>query len=105
MTADFSPTMLKGFLHARCEMAGYRAVFPDPKASTRRPPRSFEAARAAEKERIRKSAGVSVEQIDLAWSGRTLGVEPREKLWRALGVDLATYGVKLVDYGKWEKVA
>ncbi|WP_416065400.1 hypothetical protein ACK9YZ_01240 [Rhizobium sp. ZK1] len=102
--ADFSSEMLKGFLRARVEMAGYNAVFPGQHASTKKQRPAFDAARKAEMERIRKRAGVTVVQFDLAWMGRALSVQPREKLWRALGVDLDLYGVKLVDYGKWEKI-
>jgi hypothetical protein len=101
---DFSPEMLKGFLRARVEMAGFAAIFPGPLSSVRKVRHSFDDARRAEKERIRKKAGVTTVQFDLAWMGRTLSVGPREKLWRALGVDVGAYGVRLVDYGKWEKL-
>lgn len=104
-TPDFSPEMLKGFLRARVEMAGYNAIFPGPLTSVKKVRRSFDDARSAEKDRIRKKAGVTAVQFDLAWMGRTLSAEPRERLWRALGVDLDSYGVKLIDYGKQERRA
>jgi hypothetical protein len=96
--------MLKSFLRTRVEMAGFSAIFPHSLSSVRKVRHSFDDARKAERERIRKRAGVTAVVFDMAWMGYTLTAPNRVKLWKALGADPATYGIRLVDLGKQEVV-
>lgn len=95
MTPDFSPKMLRGFVHARISRAGYRTVFPDERKSTKRGELSFDAACAAERDRIIKRARITTEQLDLVLSGRGIETSARLRLWKALDVDPARFGIVL----------
>lgn len=74
MRPDHSPAMLQLFLRARAAHVGHMAG-----------PRAAEA----EKRRIRRKAGVTVTEFEMAWMGRVApvgaGSRACEKLWRALG--------------------
>lgn len=101
MRADFSPTVLKGFLRARVDIAAYGAAFPDPP----RKGADFTKARREALAEIRKRAGVTEVQLDLAWHGRALSLEARGKIWlHGLGIDPAAYGVRLIEGGKQERL-
>lgn len=101
MRADFSPIMLKGFLRARVDIAAYNAAYPDPP----RKGADFTAARREALATIRKRAGVTEVQLDLAWHGRALSLEARQKIWlQGLGIDPAAYGVRLVEGGRQERL-
>jgi len=102
MRPDFSPKMLRGFVHARISMAGYRTVFPDERKSTRRPAVSFDAACAAERERLIKRARITPEQLDLVLAGRGIETSARVRLWKALDADPARFGIVLVGTGGQE---
>lgn len=104
MSADFSPKMLRGFLHARIEMAGYRVMFPDERKSTRRPAPSFDEAKAAERAKIMRRAEITQEQLDAALSAGTVCRAARERLWKALGADPASFGVRLIGGFGQEKL-
>lgn len=95
MTPDFSPKMLRGFVHARIAMAGYRTVFPDERKSTKRSSLSFDDACAAERARIIRRARITPEQLDLVLSGRGIEISARVRLWRALDADPARFGIVL----------
>lgn len=95
MTPDFSPKMLRGFVYARILMAGYRTVFPDERKSTKRAVMSFDAACAAERDRIIKRARITPEQLDLVLSGRGIETSARVRLWKALDADPARFGIVL----------
>ncbi|MBX5015929.1 hypothetical protein [Rhizobium lentis] len=100
MTPDFSPAMLKRFLRARVGIEAYGRIFAAPAGFAPK----LEDIEAEEKRRLRKSAGITEEQFDLAWSGRGISLEPRQRLWKALGVDPAACGVRLLDQGKQERM-
>jgi hypothetical protein len=104
MTTDFSPKMLRGFLNARIEMAGYRAVFPDERKSLRRGTMTFDKARQEERRAIMKRARVTPEQFDLALAGRIISLEARERLWKALNADPAAHGIRLLDGSGQERI-
>ena len=95
MTPDFSKEMLRGFVHARISMAGYRTVFPDERKSTKRGALSFDEACAAERARIVKRAGITEEQMDLVLSGRGIETSARVRLWKALDANPARFGIVL----------
>lgn len=100
MTPDFSPAMLKRFLRARVGIEAYARIFAAPVGFAPK----LEDVEQEEKDQLRKAAGLTEEQIDLAWSGRGLSLSPRERLWKALGVDPAGCGVRLLDHGKQERI-
>jgi len=95
MTPDFSPKMLRGFVHARISMAGYRTVFPDERKSTKRGELSFDAACAAERARLIKRAGLTEEQMELVLAGRGIETSARVRLWKALDANPARFGIVL----------
>lgn len=101
MTPDFSPAMLKRFIRARIGIEVYGRIFAAPAGFAPK----LEAVEAEEKDRLREAAGLTEEQLDLAWMGRGLSLAPRERLWKALGVDPAGCGVRLLDHGKQERIA
>lgn len=103
MTPDFSPKMLRGFVNARIVMAGFRETFPDDRKGQRRPGCTFEAACEREKARIMRKADVTAEQLDLVLSGRVIGCAARERLWRTLGADPASFGIRLVGTSAQER--
>lgn len=99
MRADFSAAMLKGLLRARVDITAYNAAYPAPP----RKGANFSAARREALVAIRKKADVTEVQLDLAWHGRAISLEARQKIWvQGLGIDPASYGVRLVDGGKQE---
>jgi hypothetical protein len=104
MTTDFSPKMLRGFLNARIEMAGYRAAFPDERKGLRRGTMTFDRARQAERNAIMKRAKVTDEQFELALAGRVIGLGARERLWKALNADPAAHGVRLLAGSGQERI-
>lgn len=95
MMPDFSPKMLRGFLNARIEMAGYRAAFPGERKGQRHGALTFEEARAAERAALVKRARVTAEQFDLALTGRIVSLDARQRLWKALNADPASHGIRL----------
>jgi hypothetical protein len=100
MTPDFSPESLKGFLQARVKITAYMAAYPNPPKMRKALGKAEDEAKA----KLRAKAKVTPEQFDLAWQGKTLGAEARLKLWRALNVDPAEYGIRLIDFGKQERM-
>jgi hypothetical protein len=98
MKPDFSPAMLKSFLRIRVGHMAFSSAYP---AASQRP-LAYVKAEISAKRTLRIMARVTEVQFDLAWHGRALSVEPRLKLWGALGVVPAEYGIRLVDYGKQE---
>lgn len=53
---------------------------------------------------IRKAAGVTVAEFDLAWDGRLKSAPARTKLWAALNVRPNDLGVRLLDDGTQELI-
>lgn len=92
-TPDFSPAMLRLFLRARADLGM-------PEGATRR---QRAAALRAFKMGIRKQAGVTSGQFDLAWMGRLQTPETRVRLWAVLGHFPGDFGIVL-DYGGQEHV-
>jgi len=105
MIPDFSPDMLRGFVHAQITMAGYRETFPDERKSARRAQLTFEQACAAERARLIKRAKITPEQLDLALSKKKICPDARLRLWRALGADPARFGIRLVGMAGQEVVS
>ena len=89
MTPDFSPSMLKSFLRIRVA-AMAQISFPSVG-------RSAEKSAKAE---LRKHSGLSREDFELAYSGRLSDPESRTRIWKALWIDPALYGVRLTDGGQ-----
>jgi hypothetical protein len=88
---DYSPKMLRLFLHARVRHAGSQAAIIDP--------RNRLSGEKAEKRRIRKVAGVTNVEFDMAWMGRKMLAAGRTRLWAALGQHPGDFGVLLTDDG------
>lgn len=89
MTPDFSPAMLKFFLRARVtHMAN--VAFPAPRASQER----------CAKVQLRKAAGVTQFEFDMAWMGRLSRPTPRLKIWMSLGIDPSVFSIRLNDGGQ-----
>ena len=88
MITDFSPAMLKGFLHIRVTHEASVAMYPGRDAEL--------VAKVA----LQQRADVTDKDFRLAWRGRLLAPAPRERLWRALGVPPALFGVTLVHGGQ-----
>ncbi|WP_326883213.1 hypothetical protein U8P73_15000 [Rhizobium beringeri] len=97
---DFSPAMLKGFLHARVKMEFYMAAYPNAPLKAGVDQVRREAGLRGE---LRKRAGVSAGDFKRAWSGLGVDLEARLKLWRALGVSPTAHGVRLIgaDQQEW----
>jgi hypothetical protein len=91
MTPDFSPLMLKQFLTLRVAMM-VRLDFPSQ-------PRSGEKAALAD---LRKRSGLSRDEFDLACKGKLKTGIPRAKIWAALWIDPASFGILLTDDGGQE---
>lgn len=87
---DFSPAMLRLFLRARAEQAVEDSGRPHCRD---RIIRDF-------KTRLRKTAGVTANQMDLAWMGRLNTPETRARLWAVLGHFPADHGVTLTHGGQ-----
>jgi len=101
MTPDFSADMLKSFLRIRVGYLVMNAAYPAPPKRPEHPKKIEDGVKA----RIRKAAGVTAVHFDMAWHGRALSVVPRARLWGALGIDPADYGIRLLDLGKQERAA
>lgn len=89
MTPEFSPAMMKFFLRARVAHAA-NVAFPASRGSQER----------GAKTEIRKRAGVTVQEFEMAWMGRLLSPEPRLRLWIALGIDPSVYRIQLTHGGQ-----
>lgn len=87
---DFSPEMLRFFLRARAEHAV-------PANATKR--QRLDAMRRF-KATIRKQAGVTAGQFDLAWMGRLLMADTRVRLWAVLRHFPVDHGVMLNHGGQ-----
>ena len=95
---DFSPAMLRTFLHLRSDLAVSQDA--DAAGASRAARRAVNRFRAAMRER----AGVSIAEFNQAWRGtRTLAVEPRRRLWRAMDLDPADAGIRLIENGGQER--
>jgi len=81
MKPDFSPEMLRFFLHARYRHSGSEAP----------------AAKALNW--LRKAAGVDVYDMRAAIAGHLTRAKPRVRLWGALGHVVADHGITLTDDG------
>lgn len=93
MKHDFSPSMLKFFLHARvCHMAN--VAFPAARASQEK------GAKIA----LQKAAGVTDFEFRMAWAGRLERPLPRLKLWMSFGLDPSVFGVRLIENGRQEEI-
>ena len=90
MVPDFSPTMLKAFLHVRVGHAVRTAMRG-----------GFDIERA-ERTALRQAAGVTKGEFWDAWQGKLETVAPRLKLWAALGIVPGDLGVMLTDDGGQE---
>ncbi|QPC88683.1 hypothetical protein GA830_12090 [Mesorhizobium sp. NBSH29] len=88
MRPNFSTAMLRLFLRARCRMAAQPGR------------RSFQADSRRERDRLRRLAGVTAVQMDLAWMGRLESAEPRVRLWAVLGHHPGDHGVVLTHGGQ-----
>ena len=51
---------------------------------------------------MRRAARITATEIEFAWMGRLNRAEPRAKLWAALKIDVADFGVRLTDQGGQE---
>ncbi|NTI27648.1 hypothetical protein [Rhizobium rhizogenes] len=91
MTPDFSPDMLKSFLRLRVA-AMVLIDFPSVGKSGER------AARTA----LRQRSGLTRDEFEMAWMGRLRDGKARAKIWAALWVDPATFGLLLTDDGGQE---
>lgn len=89
MTPDFSPSMLKFFLRARVHHMA-NVAFPAPRGSQER----------GAKTTLRKAAGVTEFEFQMAWMGRLERPLPRLKLWMSLGIDPAVFGIRLTHDGQ-----
>lgn len=86
---DFSPLMLRLFLRARvCHMAN--TAFPAARGSQERGART----------QLRKAAGVTQFEFDMAWTGRLERPVARLKLWISLGIDPAIFSIRLNEGGQ-----
>jgi len=84
MTPEYSPSMLRLFLRARCLHQVNAGICRDVKAA---------------RNVLRKRASVTSAAFDVAWSGRLNKAETRLRLWGALGHVPADHGVTLTDDG------
>ena len=87
---DYSPAMLRMFLHARAVLASALATGKADKATATR------KAKAGP----RHLARVTQEEFDLAWTGRLLAPEPRVRLWAVLGHFPGDHGIALTHGGQ-----
>jgi len=92
--------MLQFFIHARSmeACAAYAEEHPECR-SAERSGDLYKKVRAGFLEKLRKAAGVTLTQFNLAWSGRLNKAAPRLKLWGACGVVPGDYGIILTDDG------
>lgn len=91
MTArpDFSPDMLRFFLRARALV----------RADGKRGGGRVNALQAF-KARMRREAGVTAAELDLAWMGRLQSPLPRARLWAVLGHHPVDHGLMLTHGGQ-----
>nr|WP_210282388.1 hypothetical protein [Mesorhizobium sp. RMAD-H1] len=82
--------MLRLFLRARAEFRIVAVGTPDRRAPIVR----------AVKAEIRKRARVTHGALDLAWMGRLNNPDDRVRIWGALGIVPADYGVTLTHGGQ-----
>lgn len=87
MTRDFSPAMLRGFLHARAILRADLAGVPIKKA---RGQIAGETARVA---KVRRK------DVEAAMAGRLMAASERSRIWRAIGHITVDAGVVLTDDG------
>jgi hypothetical protein len=91
MTPDFSHQMLKSFLHLRVKamvLIDYPSI--------------GKSGEKAAKVTLRKRSGLTRDEFDLAWSGRLTEGRARARIWAALWVDPADFGLLLTDDGGQE---
>jgi len=84
---EFSPFMLKLFIRAHCLHVVNAGLSSD-----------INAAKTA----LRKAAGVTAATLSKAWAGRLNSAAARVKLWGAMGLRPADYGLALTDDGGQE---
>lgn len=92
MNPDLSPSMLKFFIRARVAHEA-NIAFPAPRGSQER------AAKVA----IRKAAGVTEFEFNMAWMGRLDRPLPRLRLWMSFGIDPAVFSIRL-NHGGQEQI-
>ncbi|MEO3386034.1 hypothetical protein [Mesorhizobium sp. CAU 1741] len=86
---DFSPAMMMLFLRGRA----VNALF-DVRGTAKR-----DAALRRFNRDLRKQAGITGVQLDMAWMGRLQKAEPRARLWAVLGHHPSDHGLVLTDDG------
>jgi hypothetical protein len=87
---SFSPAMLRLFLHARCRHA-----------HAERPARcGYGVTARREKDRLRKLAGITNNDMHFAWMGRAQSPEARTRLWAVLGHFPSDFGITLTHGGQ-----
>lgn len=87
---EFSQSMLRLFLHARCRHEHFE-----------RPARcGFQTTKNRVLDAVRRKAQVTHHDMSMAWMGRLMTAETRARIWRALGLDPADYGVTLTHGGQ-----
>jgi hypothetical protein len=84
---DYSPAMLASFLRIRVAYANLTAFKPGHDTIK------------AERAMLAHAAGVTPGDFWVAWQGNALGAGLRARLWAALGVYPADFGVVLDDAG------
>lgn len=94
MTPEFSPAMLRLFLHGRCRLA--HALGSDVRAGT------YGAAARRERDRLRRLAGITATEMDFAWAGRLLDPGKRVRLWAVLGHFPGDHGILLTHGGQMD---
>lgn len=87
---EFSPAMLRLFLHARCRAA-----------HAERPARcGYGVSARLEKDRLRRLAGVTDNDMHMAWMGRLPTPEKRVRIWAVLGHFPTDFGIMLTHGGQ-----
>lgn len=89
MTPDFSPAMLRLFLHGRCRLAHALAGKG-----------GYGPAAKRERDRLRRLAGITAAEMEFAWAGRLLDAGRRTRLWAVLGHFPADHGILLTHGGQ-----
>jgi hypothetical protein len=87
MQPDYSSEMLQAFLHIRVDFTNRTSFSP-----------GYDTIKA-ERHVLAKTAGVTKDQIWRAWQGKPVNAAVRTRLWAALGVYPADFGVVLTDDG------
>ncbi len=93
---DFSPPVLAGFIRVRKRVA----------SCSHTPLDAVPCQRCQNKVRdeLRRAAGVTCAEMDMAMHGRLASAVPRDHLWRALGIVPADYRIRLLNGGKQEGI-